>query len=278
MKKYFVISDTHSFYNELITSLKDKGFDKKNPNHYLILCGDLFDRGWQAKPLLEFVQSLEDRFIYIRGNHEDLLYKCVYELAQGLSVSGHHISNGTLDTVAQLTEIPLVDLSIPRRRTEEVNQQLYDKMKPILEWINQKSVNYYEVGDYIFVHGWIPCKSDGIWGNKKYHFDPDWNKESDINDIPGNILYQSKWDEARWVNGMEAWRQGVKIPGKTIICGHWNCSYGHSHIDQKLKEYPAKNRKNWEESFRPYIKEGIIALDACTAYSGIVNCYTFEVE
>lgn len=281
MKKYFVVSDVHSFYNELIKSLNEKGFEKENPNHYLILCGDLFDRGLQANQLLNFVQSLGDRFLYVRGNHEDLLFKCVYQIVQGFSVDGHHISNGTLDTISQLTGISQLDLMSPRRRTEEMNQQIYNKMKPILEWIDNKSKNYYEIGDYIFVHGWIPYKLD--WensnlGRKTYVFDSEWNKEPDKEDISGRLIYQSKWDEARWINGMVLWKQGIKIPNKTICCGHWHCSYGHSHIDQKRKEFPEKNRKDWEKSFEPYIKEGIIAIDACTAYSGIVNCFTFEVE
>lgn len=58
---------------------------------------------------------------------------------------------------------------------------------------------------------------------------------------------------------------------KTIVCGHWNCSWGWSHILQKRKEFPNNSRKEWEKSFEPYIEQGIIAFDACTDYSGIIN-------
>ncbi|MBQ8726493.1 MAG: metallophosphoesterase [Clostridia bacterium] len=43
--KYYVVSDVHGFYDELIFALTEKGFfDEKSP-HKLIICGDLLDRG-----------------------------------------------------------------------------------------------------------------------------------------------------------------------------------------------------------------------------------------
>lgn len=40
-KKYFVISDPHSFYMEMKTALFKAGFRKSNKEHILIVCGDL---------------------------------------------------------------------------------------------------------------------------------------------------------------------------------------------------------------------------------------------
>ena len=53
--KYFVSSDIHGFFNEWQNALKDKGFDLNNPEHKIILCGDLFDRGSQQKEIINFV-------------------------------------------------------------------------------------------------------------------------------------------------------------------------------------------------------------------------------
>ena len=47
MKKYFVVSDIHGCYDELIKALNEVGFDETNPSHYLIDCGDFYDRGEQ---------------------------------------------------------------------------------------------------------------------------------------------------------------------------------------------------------------------------------------
>lgn len=43
MDKYFVFSDVHSFYDELMNALDDKGFNINNQEHVIISCGDLFD-------------------------------------------------------------------------------------------------------------------------------------------------------------------------------------------------------------------------------------------
>jgi hypothetical protein len=81
---------------------------------------------------------------------------------------------------------------------------------------------------------------------------------------------------ARWVNGIEAAHQGVILPKKTIVCGHFHCSYGWSRIRQERKEFPSKSRDDWAKSFEIYEDRGIVALDACTAFSGFVNCYVIE--
>lgn len=70
--KYFVISDIHSFCDEMITALKSAGFEENNPEHTLISCGDLLDRGDKSIETLRYINALP-RKILIRGNHEDLL-------------------------------------------------------------------------------------------------------------------------------------------------------------------------------------------------------------
>ena len=54
MMKYFAVSDCHGFYSNLMFALKNAGFDINNPEHILIVCGDLFDRGEQPKEIFEF--------------------------------------------------------------------------------------------------------------------------------------------------------------------------------------------------------------------------------
>ena len=81
-KKFFVTSDVHSFLDELIAALTEKGFEMDNKDHILCICGDLFDRGTQPRKLFEFVKELQaqDRLIYVTGNHESLLFDCVSEI------------------------------------------------------------------------------------------------------------------------------------------------------------------------------------------------------
>ena len=75
MAKLFVVSDIHSFYTPLMEALNEKGFDPNNDNHWLIVCGDAFDRGNESEEVFRFLMSLE-RKILIRGNHDILLEAC----------------------------------------------------------------------------------------------------------------------------------------------------------------------------------------------------------
>lgn len=66
----------------------------------------------------------------------------------------------------------------------------------------------------------------------------------------------------------EEWN--IKEPGKTIVCGHWHASFGHSVYAKRCSEFMS------DAIFNPYVSEGIIAIDACTAHSGFVNCIVIE--
>ena len=271
MQKYFVTSDTHSFFNEMLEAIHNKGFEENNPDHKLVICGDVFDRGDQSVEIYEYLRRIDDQFIYIRGNHEDLLMDCVRDIAAGRTIGSHHYSNGTVRTIAQLCGIQEGELLLPRR-SDSINHLVYDKMEPIMEWINTKSGNYAEIGDCVLVHGWIPTTGDsmyfmGNWTNPiAIPMEQWWDCETAI------------WEQARWANGMDMWKKGVSIPDKTIICGHFHSSWGHSRIHQDRKEFPSKNRKDWQKSFEPFTDDGIIAIDSCCAYSGFLNCIVLEVE
>lgn len=98
--KYFITSDIHSFYTPLMNSLKSSGFDINNPEHILVVNGDLFDRGGETVQLLEFIKSLpKERRILIRGNHEYLLKELVE--TKWLPES-YDYSNGTVRTCYDL--------------------------------------------------------------------------------------------------------------------------------------------------------------------------------
>lgn len=267
MPKFFVTSDVHSFFDVFHSELLNKGFEIDNPEHKLIVCGDLFDRGSQAVELFEFVKGLGDRFIYVCGNHESLLFDCVSEIYSGRVPSSHHFSNGTVDTILQFCGCSINALYDPTKRGH-----IIEKMQPVLDFISDSCVDYAEVGDYVFVHGWIPViAKDNLpyhyLRNRKFQFNPNWRDAS-----------PEEWEQARWLNGMEMWKYTSHPDGKTIVCGHWNCSFGWSNIKQKRKEWPNKSIKDWEKSFEPFAEDGILAIDACTAYSGLCNVVVIEVD
>ena len=95
---------------------------------------------------------------------------------------------------------------------------------------------------------------------------PNWRDDIDT------VERDEYWEKARWINGMLAWAQAMRIEGKTMVCGHWHTSWGHAHIHGTCPEWgPTAN-------FSMFKDKGIIALDGCTAYTGKVNVYVLEVD
>ena len=253
MRKYFVVSDIHSFYEELIAALKQNDFDIDNPNHIFISCGDLFDRGNFPYETLSFIMSIpQERRILIRGNHEDLLE----ELLNGEREIGiHDVQNKTIATIRDIALL-IGDKSADYDWYGAIKTVASNKL--IREYLNS-IVDFAEVEDKIFVHGWVPV-------DEKNKIIQNWEKAD-----------KKAWDEARWLNGMAFAHQGSIVQDKTIICGHYHCSWGWSHIRQSRKEFPSKSKSDWKSSFEPYCEKGICAIDSCVAYSGFINCICFEI-
>lgn len=267
MKKYFVTSDVHSFFDELMVALCENGFDSDNNDHILCICGDLFDRGDKTVELFEFVKSLQEqnRLIYVRGNHEDLLFDCMREIRCGKLPSSHHFHNQTVKTICRFCGENEWIVYDPTWR-----DKICETMQPILDFIDENCVDYAKIGNYVLTHGWIPVITNDhlpshYTKNRNFSFDPNWESAT-----------QENWKRARWLNGMEMWKNFGSPDDITVVVGHWHCSYGWSHIDQKYKEFPDKSHKHFKYSFQPWVKDGIIALDSCCAYSGKLNCIVIE--
>lgn len=269
MKKYFVSSDIHSFYDEWMAALKGAGFDINNKEHCIIVNGDLLDRGPKPKECLKFVCDLhkQGRAILIKGNHEYLLE----EIFNRRYFERHDEHNGTLRTCELISgeEVTNADW----RWHEHVKKAIEGtKEDEDLKYYLDNVVDYYETDKYIFVHGWIPTGNKEVQDSKLwYHTEPDYlNNWREIGDF----------EEATWLNGMYQWKLGIREPGKTIVCGHWHTSWGHSNLHNKGVEFITRetlvdnmlfNRKLPKVYHTPFKDDGIIALDACTAVSEKVN-------
>ena len=260
--KYYVVSDVHGYYNLMKKALKDAGFFNEKEPCKLIVCGDMLERGKEAVQMVDFMLKLkkEGRLIYIRGNHEDLFMEClqqiasrgVHEIASGMS---HHYLNGTWDTLIQLS--CMEEMEAYNNAAELVGRI---RRSPYYKELLSACVDYYETPNYIFTHGWIPCNCEDYRALIGCKYQPNWRKAS-----------VSVWKVARWFNGMElACKHKVIEENKTIVCGHWHTSYGHAKIDKNGSEF-GKNA-----DFSPFRAKGILAIDGCTAYSGIVNCVVIE--
>ncbi len=263
--KYYVVSDVHGFYSKLIAVLTDKGFFEDKQPRKLVICGDILDRGQEALKMQEFILDLmkKGEVILVRGNHEDLSLELLenasyYFKNEIKALRSHHASNGTIDTFKQLTG---VSLSSMLKNTQSFVGKA--KNTPYVQTIIPAMIDYFETKNYIFVHGWIPCREENSpYMGKCYFYEPNWRNAS-----------KKEWEKARWYNGMMCHNQCVLEDGKTIVCGHWHCSYGH-----EMYGVNRNNSRSKKEDFSPYYNKGIIAIDAATSYSGLMNCIVIEEE
>lgn len=200
-KKLFVVSDIHSFYTIFKNALDISGFDPLNESHWLIVLGDVFDRGEESVKILNYLMSLE-RKILIRGNHETLLEEC---LLRGYP-EAYDFANKTAKTIWQLGNNSLGDVYTPA----------YQRVKKYLDSL----VNYFETENYIFVHSWIPF----VTHNEKFSYYDNWR------DAP-----QDLWDKATWANPFEMYGCTLNKTNKTIVSGHWHCSTGHEMFENNYQ-------------------------------------------
>ncbi len=230
--RYYAVSDIHGFLDPFLEALDQVGFFEDKEEKKLILCGDALDRGRQTVETVDFLLDLKEKgeLIYITGNHEDCLVQALQAVARGgvnevSSIQSHHFLNGTWFTLHDLAEMNEADaLAYPQELVRRVRQsRYYRELLPA-------AVDYYETENHIFCHGWIPALTKGQEGNPRYRYYPHWRDAS-----------VEMWKDARWFNGMDfACRYHIREPGKTIVCGHFHASYGHSRFEHKGPEFGKK--------------------------------------
>ena len=261
--RYFCVSDIHGFYDELLIALNESGFDQNNPEHTLISCGDNFDRGRQPAEVLNFLLNLP-RKILIRGNHEDLLADAC---ERGRSAP-HDESNGTTQTIWDLSR-PFSEEYKAKYGKHAPAKECFVAVGKLVAPLHKQLINYFETQNYIFVHAWIPVMTnDGM----PYHYlrdryfstHPNWRQATPL-----------EWSQARWLNPFAMAKNGF-LADKTIICGHWHCSYGHMLDSIKTDNWLSEFEENavWD----PYYGSGFIAIDRCTAHTGKINVLVLDDE
>ena len=196
--KLFCCSDIHSYYTALKEALNEAGFDPNDEDHWLVVCGDAFDRGPESEEVLHYLMSLE-RKILVKGNHD--------------------FSNGTTRTI---NSIGGAGEGLP---FEECCRNTWNRTAAY----RASLVNYFETENYIFVHSWIPLTMfDTIDTLKKhYEYREDWRNAT-----------RAEWEEAMWGNPFFKAQDGMNKTGKTVVFGHWHCSLGHLiSSDGELSEF-----------------------------------------
>ena len=179
-KRYFVISDIHGHYNEMINALEENGYNHKNDFHHLIVIGDLFDRGLQSKEVLEYLYplSIEGKATIILGNHENFLVELLEGDYNRVKFNVKH--NGTGETLNSLSGI-----NIDKSKFSDIREKIIGKYPYILEWI-KSFPPYLELGNYIFVHGGINGSNSNWRSGSNRDFV--WSRQNDLPPISGKTI------------------------------------------------------------------------------------------
>lgn len=259
-KVYFIVSDIHSFYDELVEALSVAGYDKDNPEHTLIVDGDIFDRGPKSAEVYEFLRSLpRERRILIKGNHEQLFI----ELANKEMPEPHDYSNKTVLAYCQLTDSSYTPFEVFLYMRDDIDikaywEQIREDIKDlgIVEWLmSDEWVNYYEVERFIFVHSFIPAfitnKTPGrLSGSYTYQYNPDWRTDSTKDE------WDASWWGCPWRHYMDGLFKQEEAKGKTLVCGHWHTGDFHKHLGNNFDSFNTDI----------FYSKGIIAIDGGVFY------------
>lgn len=249
MAKFYVISDVHGFYNEMREALDNAGFDQNDESSWIVVCGDCFDRGPQPVEVMRYLMGLP-RKVLVRGNHCDLLVEC----CERGEAWGHDISNGTAATIWQFgnghQHSDFVDCCT---KTLARTHVFLDSM-----------VDYFETKHYIFVHAWVPLICNDTFPahytkHKKFEKMDNWREAN-----------KRQWKDARWGNPFDLAERGL-LPDKTLVFGHWHASTGWAKAE-------GRSEFGSDAKFDQFYGDGFIALDACVAHSGKINCVVLEDE
>lgn len=260
MKKLFIISDIHGFYQEMIEALNQAGFDENNENHLLVSCGDAFDRGPNSLAIYNYLKGLEEKgkAIVLKGNHS--LFLIDYLNGKILSPF-NYLHNGTDETLADFlhqtkpfeTWTVLNNIKEPTygdfaKWISIAKKEINKEYPELLEWLDTRPY-YYESENYIFTHGSIQGACE------------DWKN-------PQKSLYGKYfgWDACMWDDG-SFFGSEIKNTDKTVVIGH----FGTAHL---RRMYSIKSED--PDSILTREDGRVIAIDATTTLSKRVNVLVIE--
>ena len=285
--KYFIVSDIHSYLDELLSALSVTEFDLKNPNHILIINGDVFDRGHQTVALYKWLKEFsQDRLILIHGNHDELLFDM---LNSNNYPEYWQFNNGTVKTIcamALMNDEQADDEEEFLNNSHKQGYGFYDyhyitpdgtsRWNQIKELALESEIykwmksdiwhNYIELGDYIITHSFIPVKI-----KKKYQDQAnaiiyyahtelmkhmvDWRKAD-----------QNTWFQSMWGRPLMQFNDGLFnkeiAKNKTLVVGHYG-TYKMRN-DEGLGQIDGADHTI-------FARPNFIAIDATTAASHMVN-------
>lgn len=194
-KKIFAVSDVHGHATALREALDAACFDPSDPNHFLVCCGDCFDRGNENREVLRYLDGLPNKIV-VRGNHEDSFLDAA---ARG-SLTDIDCYNGMDGTIREI---------FGENAISESGELTLSGCPEFFRFIDE-AVDYFETEHYVFVHGWVPFEVC----NGRYIVPEKWRNAP-----------RKRWKDSRWTEWYAAYQYNLILPDKTIVCGHRSTEY-----------------------------------------------------
>ena len=242
-KTIFAVSDIHGYYTAFKRALDESGFDAENENHIFMCLGDLFDRGEENVAVYDYIKALP-RKILLRGNHDEVLRDALVSGALSQVVT----DNNTDLTIKDFLGKDAID------ENGRIDVETHaEKVRELIAFVDSMG-DYYEVGDLIFTHGWLPIDVDKK--RRTACLLQNWRDAS-----------AEEWSDAHWVSWNEVYSVGAVLDGKTIVCGHRTARMGDRF--DPMRE---------PDCTEPFFGKGVIAIDAGTNRSGRVNVLRLEIS
>lgn len=139
--EYVIIGDIHGCLDEFISLLKLNGFeigvDQKitHPEgKRVVLIGDLIDKGYNIKGVIDFVYTNLDMFYMVIGNHENFVYKVLKGILKKGEIATSEVREEFFNSIGLLEEIQ------PPRKPQEPGKN----SNAILELKYSKDMQEYE--------------------------------------------------------------------------------------------------------------------------------------
>ena len=259
-KKLFCVSDLHSFYTPVKTALDEAGFQQNNPEHLLVVCGDVFDRGNETIKLYEFLSACDNK-VLCKGNHETL-YK---QLLKKDFPDAYDFSNGTVRTFCNIAGMDPEELDLRLL----VKQYYQSALQPNINYLRRKIQDAWEETRNIVakhdITAWIySLEWKNFFESDKYVF-----CHSTLPSIEYRTATEGAWEDAMWGNPFQVASHKYLKHGKTLCFGHFHTSWPRAKAGL-CSEFGE------DANFDPYFGDGFIALDGCIAYTGKSNVVVLE--
>lgn len=262
--KYFVFSDVHGEYDDLMAALKEAGYEQSNPTHRLISIGDAFDRGPKSNRIYDFLKR--NKAVCVKGNHDFFFEEFLEKGMDGEFVLFNILHNGLGATISSFAGMNGPLNTFRAGDLEDMRKLIITSNRSMLSWLQNMPL-YYETEHFIFAHAGI---------NPVLHNWKDTDKEYMTWDIEDSHKPCRNTEKIVVIGHHHAFRVRQNALAEGYACSSAeNFEYRISNENHDTQIISAKCYGNKDEN-GIYRCENKIAIDGCVNLTHKVNVLVIE--